>query len=125
MKRPRPNWGPKTCPRLFERGRTLLVQSFRNGGDRKGRTDEEYVRYFKESFKDGDFKVANPVYSNLNENTIKRLHEEGFRVGAWVINDEPTLNQFLDWGINSITTDNPALLVKVIKDRRQRKNGGK
>lgn len=98
------------------------IYVIRNGGDRKNRTDEEYVQYFKDSFKNGGFKVANPFYTNLNENTIKRLHEEGFRVGSWVINDEKTLNKFLDWGINSITTDNPALLVKVIQERKNKCN---
>ncbi len=94
------------------------IYVIRNGGDRKERSDEEYVQYFKDSFKNGGLKVANPYYTNLNENTVKRLHQEGFRVGTWIINDAPTINKFLDWGINSITTDNPALLVKIIKDRK-------
>lgn len=108
----------KSLAKMTELAPKIYV--IRNGGDRKAQTDEEYVQYFKDSFKNGGFKVANPFYTNLNENTIKRLHEEGFRVGAWIINDEKTLNKYLDWGINSITTDNPGLLVKVIQERKSK-----
>lgn len=111
------SFNSKALRKMVELAPDIYV--IRNGGNRKDMSDDQYVQWFADSFEDGEFKVANPHYSQLNENTVKKLHEAGFRVGAWVINDEKTLHQYLDWGVNSITTDKPALLVKVLKERKK------
>lgn len=48
---------------------------------------------------------------------VKRLHDAGFKVGVWTVNDAKELARFLDMGIDRIYTDAPQTL-KDIKARR-------
>ena len=43
-------------------------------------------------------------------------HALGIAVHVWTINDEPTMRRLLSWGADGIFTDNPALLVRVVRD---------
>ncbi len=95
------------------------IYAYRNGGDRKGMSDEEYVQWFIDSQKDCPFKVANPHVKNMNVNTVKLLKKAGFTVSTWIVDDPEKLNEFLDAGIDTMTTNQPAVFVEVMKEREK------
>ncbi len=45
---------------------------------------------------------------------VDRVHTDGFAIHVWTINDEPTMNQLLGWGVDGIMTAEPARLEKVL-----------
>jgi len=45
------------------------------------------------------------------------LKKRGVGVNIWTINDAPTMHRMLDLGVEGIFTDNPALLLDVVKSR--------
>ncbi len=94
------------------------IYAYRNGGARKGMTDEEYVQWFVESQKDCPYKVANPSWGDMkNARTVRLLKEAGFIVSTWIVNDPKLMNELLDAGIDTMTTNRPAVFVEVMKDR--------
>lgn len=54
----------------------------------------------------------------LSEKLIKKLQAAGIHVWCWTVNDAGRMNQLLDWGIESITTDRPDVLSEVLKKRQ-------
>ena len=95
------------------------IYAYRNGGDRKGMSDEEYVQWFIDSQKDCPYKVANPHVGNMNPNTVKLLKKAGFTVSTWIVDAPEKLNEFLDAGIDTMTTNRPAVFVEVMKEREK------
>ncbi|MBQ2822487.1 MAG: hypothetical protein IJD43_13860 [Thermoguttaceae bacterium] len=95
------------------------IYAYRNGGDRKGMSDEEYVQWFIDSQRDCPFKVANPHVKNMNVNTVKLLKKAGFTVSTWIVDDPEKLNELLDAGIDTMTTNRPAVFVEVMKEREK------
>lgn len=93
------------------------IYAYRNGGDRKGMSDEEYVQWFVESQKDCPYHVANPAANNMNVHTIQLLKAAGFTVSTWIVDDPKTLNLYLDAGIDTMTTNRPSVFVEVMKER--------
>ncbi len=54
---------------------------------------------------------------NLTGNTIiKRAHRRGMAVQYWTINDESDMRMLIEKGVDAIMTDDPELLIKVLKD---------
>ncbi|MDA3810763.1 MAG: glycerophosphodiester phosphodiesterase family protein, partial [Spirochaetaceae bacterium] len=53
----------------------------------------------------------------LHGSFIKNLHKRGFKVQVWTVNEYSEMNRFLDMGVDGIFTDNPALLIKCLKNR--------
>lgn len=95
------------------------IYAYRNGGDRKGMSDEEYVQWFIDSQKDCPYKVANPHVGNMDPNTVKLLKKAGFTVSTWIVDAPEKLNEFLDAGIDTMTTNRPAVFVEVMKEREK------
>lgn len=54
----------------------------------------------------------------LNKNFIKKAMTKKLLVHAWTINDENNMRKLINMGVNGIITDEPDLLVKVIKDTK-------
>lgn len=95
------------------------IYAYRNGGSRGNKTDEEFVQWFIDSQKDCPFKVANPAWGDMkNCNTVRLLKEAGFTVSTWIIDDPKLMNDLLDAGIDTMTTNRPAVLVNVLKERK-------
>ncbi len=46
----------------------------------------------------------------LDEALVKRLLDEGFRVGAWTVNDPARARQLVEWGVECIITDTSDVL---------------
>ncbi len=97
------------------------IYAYRNGGSRNGMTDEQYVQWFIDSQKDCPYKVANPAWGDMkNVNTVKLLKAAGFTVSTWIIDDPKLINDLLDAGIDTMTTNRPAVMVEVFKARENK-----
>jgi len=51
----------------------------------------------------------------LSEKLVRTLQARGIHVWAWTVDDPARMNQLLDWGVESITTNRPDLLADVLK----------
>ena len=54
----------------------------------------------------------------VDEAFVEAAHGRGKAVHVWTVNDEKDMHRLLDMGVDAIFTDNPALLSKVVQDRR-------
>ena len=68
-----------------------------------------------------DTNMLDLGHDMLSAPLIKKLQAEGIHVWAWTVNDPQRMKQLLDWGIESITTDKPDLLTKILEERKQLK----
>lgn len=48
---------------------------------------------------------------------VKKAHAAGLTVNVWTVNDAIKLRSFVDNGVDMITTDEPELLLKIIKEK--------
>ena len=53
----------------------------------------------------------------LTRNLIKKADKINLLVHAWTINDRETINNLIDAGVNGIVTDEPELLMEIMKER--------
>ena len=53
----------------------------------------------------------------LTRNLIERAHKSNLLVHVWTINDRKTINNLIDLGVNGIVTDEPELLIEIMKER--------
>ena len=50
----------------------------------------------------------------LSQKVIKNAKKNGLLVHVWTINDEKTIYELIDMGVNGIVTDEPELLMKIL-----------
>ena len=50
----------------------------------------------------------------LSQNVIENAKKKGLLVHVWTINDEKTIYELIDMGVNGIVTDEPELLMKIL-----------
>jgi len=53
----------------------------------------------------------------LTRNLILKANKSNLLVHVWTINDRKTINNLIDLGVNGIVTDEPELLMEIMKDR--------
>ena len=53
----------------------------------------------------------------LTRNLIQKAHKSNLLVHVWTINDRKTINNLIDLGVNGIVTDEPELLMEIMKER--------
>ena len=53
----------------------------------------------------------------LTRNLIKKANKYNLLVHVWTINDRKTINNLIDLGVNGIVTDEPELLMEIMKER--------
>ncbi len=58
----------------------------------------------------------------VNADFIAAAHRNGFAVHVWTINDRPTMEQLVRWGVDGIMTDYPTLLEQVLTEMDVRYN---
>ena len=54
-------------------------------------------------------KVVTPSF-------VRQMHERGAVVMVWTINDEASMRELFSMGVDSVMTDDPALVIKVAED---------
>lgn len=63
----------------------------------------------------GPVKVVTPAF-------VKAMHQRGAVVMVWTINDEETMRRLFAMGVDSVMTDDPALVIKVAAEMNIRKD---
>ena len=53
----------------------------------------------------------------LTRNLIQKADKNNLLVHAWTINNRKTINNLIDLGVNGIVTDEPELLMEIMKER--------
>ena len=53
----------------------------------------------------------------LTRNLIQKADKNNLLVHVWTINDRKTINNLIDLGVNGIVTDEPELLMEIMKER--------
>ena len=53
----------------------------------------------------------------LTKNLIQKANRNNLLVHVWTINDRKTINKLIDLGVNGIVTDEPELLIEIMKER--------
>jgi glycerophosphoryl diester phosphodiesterase len=53
----------------------------------------------------------------LSKNLVKKAQEKNLLVHVWTINDKKTIDYLIDIGVNGIVTDEPNLLMEIMKEK--------
>jgi glycerophosphoryl diester phosphodiesterase len=61
----------------------------------------------------------------ITREMVERLHAAGKPVHVWTVNDREGMLDMIDLGVDNILTDDPALLVSVLEERRNLSNAEK
>ena len=86
----------------------------------KGTAEENADRLAKlliERCRELDISIIDLAHGLLSEKLVQALHAADIHVWTWTVNDVVAMNQYLDWGVNSITTDKPELLSELLRVR--------
>jgi len=60
----------------------------------------------------------------LSEELIAELHKRGITVWAWTVDDPAVMEALMRWGVDSITTNRPDLMVGLLRHTEQTAGGG-
>jgi glycerophosphoryl diester phosphodiesterase len=52
----------------------------------------------------------------MSQDFVDNAHANGLAVHVWTIDDEATMRQLIEWGVDGIMTDAPTLLERVLQD---------
>ena len=62
-------------------------------------------------------RVAGKLIEVVTPEFIKQAHRWGKLVHVWTVDDQTTMNELIDWGVDGLVTDRPDLLKDVLVDR--------
>jgi glycerophosphoryl diester phosphodiesterase len=68
----------------------------------------------------GDSKgpvIWSPAFNDLTPALVKEAHALGFLVLPWTVNDRADMARLMEWGVDGIITDDPAILRDVMSER--------
>jgi glycerophosphoryl diester phosphodiesterase len=54
-------------------------------------------------------------FEGVDAELIAKAHERGFQIGAWTVNDVETARRLMDLGVDTLTTDDPATMLALVK----------
>jgi glycerophosphoryl diester phosphodiesterase len=63
-------------------------------------------------------KMQHPHLSDLTKERIQRAHRNGIRLHTWTVNREEDMRRLMQWGIDGIFTDYPAVALLMIDSVR-------
>lgn len=64
------------------------------------------------------YAAVNADYRSLNGLVVRQLHEAGRFVGAWTVNEEVDISSMLAMGVDTIITDRPATVARLMRAAR-------
>ena len=111
----------KVCFASFRDSHTeKVLQHNQNANVSMGMKGVALFKFFK--FHNKKIKIIQiPLKWNgikvLTRNLIERAHKSNLLVHVWTINDRKTINNLIDLGVNGIVTDEPELLIEIMKER--------
>jgi glycerophosphoryl diester phosphodiesterase len=65
-----------------------------------------------------EFECIVPYKKTMTSDKVKKIHDAGFKVGVWTVNNPKEMIQFLDMGVDRIYTDDPTTLKKIVDSRK-------
>ena len=71
------------------------------------------VRHIAE-YRSKGYHVISLRKNRVNERLIIACHEQGIQVYTWTVDDEEEMKQLIDWGVDGIYTNRPAVLKDLI-----------
>ena len=77
-------------------------------------TVEQMADFLTEKAKYCNTNILDLNYGLLSPELLKILRNRGFFVWAWTVNEPAVMERLLRWGIDSITTDRPDVLIEVM-----------
>lgn len=66
---------------------------------------------------DADFLSLNQ--SHVSQSLINSAHSRGKQIHVWTVNDEASANRLIDMGADNLLTDDPKMLVALLRERSQ------
>ena len=111
----------RVCFASFHSGHTKKVlQHNQNAIVSMGLKDVALFKFFKAY--DKNIKIMQiPLkwkgIKVLTRNLIQKANKSNLLVHVWTINDKDTINNLIDFGVNGIVTDEPELLMEIMKER--------
>jgi glycerophosphoryl diester phosphodiesterase len=104
--------------RLEPRLRFAHIFSWKFEGTAESNAEAFATKLIDEAGKVGT-NVVSLSHGMISSKLVDLLHEKGFYVWAWTVNDVPRMNTLLDWKLDSITSDRADILVEVVKQRKK------
>jgi glycerophosphoryl diester phosphodiesterase len=104
--------------RLEPRVKFAHLFSWKVEGSAESNAETFAAKLIEEANKVGTNSVS-LHYGMISKKLVDILHEKGFYVWAWTINDVSLMNTLLDWKLDSITSDRPDVLIEVIKQQKK------
>ena len=111
----------RVCFASFHSSRTRKVlRHNQNAIVSMGMKDVALFKFFK--FHNKKIKIIQiplkwKVIKVLTRNLIQKADKSKLLVHVWTINDRKTINNLIDLGVNGIVTDEPELLMDIMKER--------
>lgn len=84
----------------------------------RNESSADYCARIIRTCEDCGINAVDMHHAGVTPEVVKTLHEAGLTVFCWTINDAKRMNECLDAGVDSITTDCPNVLLEVIKARK-------
>ena len=111
----------RVCFASFNSSRTMEVLNFNQSAFvSMGLKDVAKFKFFKMHNKNIKFLQIPLVWNGIKvvtKNLINKAQDKGLLVHVWTINDRKTINNLIDLGVNGIVTDEPELLMEIMKER--------
>jgi glycerophosphoryl diester phosphodiesterase len=81
----------------------------------RGALYKSWVRWPSGRVRYGGFQVpeVSGRHRIVSRRFLRYAHSAGLKVHVWVVNDEGDMERLLDWGVDGLITDYPALAVRV------------
>lgn len=105
-----PSWGADGCYRWVGKKETSPWMAGLNINDFNG----DYVKAAHQIKCD----VVSPYYEELTPELIKEAHSFGMKVVPWTVNNPADMARLIEWGVDGMISDKPAILREVLKKKK-------
>ena len=96
-----------------------LVYQYRDDKENEVKLLKENQDNFREEIEKNKLdyeKIIDDAAQKIEE-FIQKANKSNLLVHVWTINDRKTINNLIDLGVNGIVTDEPELLMEIMKER--------
>ena len=76
----------------------MLIEDF----DKRGLDDQIKALGFSPT-------IYSPEYLLVNDDLVKKCHQQNIRIIPWTVNDKPTIDKLKEMGVDGVITDYPDL----------------
>lgn len=81
----------------------------------KDETPEQCAQRIIETLKRINTNVVDVEYHAITPESLKILNDAGITVMCWTVDDPKAIEQLIEWGVPSITTNRPDLVLEALK----------